>query len=60
MTTVVVQRLDEAVDRLGRAGDGGGRRPRSRNAFFDATGVRLTSTPMNPARVRAALAAAKA
>jgi CO/xanthine dehydrogenase Mo-binding subunit len=30
------------------------------NAFFDATGVRLSSTPMNPARVRAALAAAKA
>jgi CO/xanthine dehydrogenase Mo-binding subunit len=28
------------------------------NAFFDATGVRLRSAPMTPARVRAALKAA--
>jgi nicotinate dehydrogenase subunit B len=28
------------------------------NAFFDATGVRMRSTPMNPARVRATLKAA--
>ena len=28
------------------------------NAFFDATGVRIRSAPMTPARVRAALRAA--
>lgn len=28
------------------------------NAFFDATGVRITSAPLRPARVRAALEAA--
>jgi CO/xanthine dehydrogenase Mo-binding subunit len=28
------------------------------NAFFDATGVRMRSAPMSPARVRAALKAA--
>jgi nicotinate dehydrogenase subunit B len=59
VTTVVVQRVNEPSTGSGEpatvavaAAIG--------NAFFDATGVRLTSTPMNPARVRAALAAAKA
>jgi nicotinate dehydrogenase subunit B len=28
------------------------------NAFFDATGVRMRTAPMTPARVRAALKAA--
>jgi nicotinate dehydrogenase subunit B len=59
VTTVVVQRIDEASTGSGEpatvavaAAIG--------NAFFDATGVRLYSAPMTPARVRAALAAAKA
>ena len=55
VTTVVVQRLDQPS-----AGSG---EPTTAavaaaiaNAFFDATGVRLVRTPMNPARVRSALA----
>jgi CO/xanthine dehydrogenase Mo-binding subunit len=59
VTTVVVQRVEEPSTGAGEpatvavaAAIG--------NAFFDATGVRLYSAPMSPARVRAALAAAKA
>jgi CO/xanthine dehydrogenase Mo-binding subunit len=59
VTTVVVQRINEPSTGSGEpstvavaAAIG--------NAFFDATGVRLHSVPMSPARVRAALAAAKA
>jgi CO/xanthine dehydrogenase Mo-binding subunit len=57
VTTVVVQRAD-----LPSTGSG---EPASApiaaaiaNAFFDATGVRMRSVPMTPARVRAVLAAA--
>jgi nicotinate dehydrogenase subunit B len=56
VTTLVVQRTDLQAT-------GNGEPPTSAaaasiaNAFFDATGVRLTEAPMTPARVRAALKA---
>ncbi len=57
VTPIVVQRMDlpplgvgqEMVQTIA---------PAIANAFFDATGVRLRSAPMTPARVRAALKAA--
>jgi CO/xanthine dehydrogenase Mo-binding subunit len=59
LTPIVVQRTDQKST-------GSGEPPLApvpaaiANAFFDATGVRLREYPMTPARVRAALAAAKA
>jgi nicotinate dehydrogenase subunit B len=58
VTPVIVQRLNEPPALIGE--------PVSvpipaaiANAFFDATGVRLTQAPMTPARVRVALGTAK-
>jgi nicotinate dehydrogenase subunit B len=59
VTTVVVQRINEAPTGSGEPATVAVAAALG-NAFFDATGVRLYSVPMNPARVRAALAAAKA
>jgi uncharacterized membrane protein len=59
LTPIVVQRTDQKST-------GSGEPPLApvpaaiATAFFDATGVRLREYPMTPARVRAALAAAKA
>jgi CO/xanthine dehydrogenase Mo-binding subunit len=57
VTTVVVQRADQPSTGSGEPAIAAVAAAIG-NAFFDATGVRLTSMPMNPARVRAALAGA--
>jgi nicotinate dehydrogenase subunit B len=57
VTTVIVQRVNEPSTGSGEPATAAVAAAIG-NAFFDATGVRLYSTPMNPARVRAALAAA--
>jgi CO/xanthine dehydrogenase Mo-binding subunit len=71
ITFSIVQRTDiPAVDRGNVTNDGilatgSGESPTApvaaaiANAFFDATGVRIRSAPMTPARVRAALTAIK-
>jgi CO/xanthine dehydrogenase Mo-binding subunit len=59
VTTVVVQRINEPSTGSGEPATAAVAAAIG-NAFFDATGVRLYSAPMNPARVRAVLAAAKA
>jgi nicotinate dehydrogenase subunit B len=58
VTPVVVQRPDEPSTGAGEEVMGSTGAAIA-NAFFDATGVRLREYPMTPARVRAALAAAK-
>jgi CO/xanthine dehydrogenase Mo-binding subunit len=58
VTTVIVQRVNEPSTGSGEPATAAVAAAIA-NAFFDATGVRLYSAPMNPARVRAALAAAK-
>jgi CO/xanthine dehydrogenase Mo-binding subunit len=58
VTPVVVQRLHEPSTGAGEEVMGSTGAAIA-NAFFDATGVRLTQYPMTPERVRAALAAAK-
>jgi CO/xanthine dehydrogenase Mo-binding subunit len=57
VTTVVVQRINEPSTGSGEPATAAVAAAIA-NAFFDATGVRLYSAPMSPARVRAALAAA--
>jgi CO/xanthine dehydrogenase Mo-binding subunit len=57
VTTVIVQRTDQPSTGSGEPTTAAVAAAIG-NAFFDATGVRLYSTPMNPARVRAALKAA--
>src|SRR5262245_55921569 len=59
VTTVVVQRLDQAPAGSGEPSTAAVPAAIA-NAFYDATGVRLTRMPMTPAYVRGALAAAKA
>jgi nicotinate dehydrogenase subunit B len=58
VTPVVVQRLHEPSTGAGEEVMGSTGAAIA-NAFFDATGVRLTQYPMTPERVRAALAAAR-
>jgi nicotinate dehydrogenase subunit B len=57
VTTIVVQRLDQPSNGAGEPAEAAVPAAIG-NAFFDATGVRLTQMPMNPAHVRAALQAA--
>ena len=45
------QRLDLPPTGAGEPPDAADRRPRSPNAFFDATGVRIRQAPMTPAQV---------
>jgi nicotinate dehydrogenase subunit B len=59
VTTVIVQRADQPSTGSGEPATAAVAAVIA-NAFFDATGVRLKSTPMSPARVGAALKAAKA
>ena len=59
MTTVVVQRLDQPSAGSGEPSTAAVPAAIA-NAFFDATGVRLTRMPMTPGYVRGALAAAAA
>jgi CO/xanthine dehydrogenase Mo-binding subunit len=59
VTTVVVQRIDQPSTGSGEPSTVAVAAAIA-NAFFDATGVRLYSVPMSPARVRAALKTAKA
>jgi nicotinate dehydrogenase subunit B len=54
VTTIVVQRLDQGADGAGEPAEAAVPAAIG-NAFFDATGVRLTQMPMNPPYVRAAL-----
>jgi CO/xanthine dehydrogenase Mo-binding subunit len=58
VTTVLLQRFDQAPDGAGEPAEAPVPAAIG-NAFFDATGVRLTQMPMSPAQVRAALKAAK-
>src|SRR5262249_25695452 len=58
VTTVVVQRLDQPSAGSGEPSTAAVPAAIA-NAFFDATGVRLTRMPMAPGYVRGALAAAK-
>jgi CO/xanthine dehydrogenase Mo-binding subunit len=58
VTTVIVQRVNEPSTGSGEPATAAVAAAIA-TAFVDATGVRLYSAPMNPARVRAALAAAK-
>jgi nicotinate dehydrogenase subunit B len=57
VTTIVVQRLDQPSNGAGEPAEAAVAAAIG-NAFFDATGVRLTQMPMSPAHVRAALKAA--
>jgi CO/xanthine dehydrogenase Mo-binding subunit len=56
VTTTVVQRLDQAPSGSGEPTTAAVPAAIA-NAFFDATGVRLTQYPMTPAYVRGALSA---
>ncbi|HEX4520142.1 MAG TPA: molybdopterin cofactor-binding domain-containing protein [Gaiellaceae bacterium] len=57
VTTVLIQRMDQPNLGAGEALHPAPA-PAIANAFFDATGVRMRSVPLSPARVRAALKAA--
>jgi len=57
VTTIVLQRLDQAPDGAGEPAEAPVPAAIG-NAFYDATGVRLTQMPMNAAYVRSALKAA--
>ena len=57
VTTIVLQRLDQPANGAGEPAEAAVPAAIG-NAFFDATGVRLTRMPMNPPYVLAALKAA--